>query len=100
MLESAVERHLKRTLERHGFEVIKLTCPGNNGVMDRMILRPKYQPGPPIFVECKRPTKDLRPLQRAVGNAWRARGVDVRERVTTIAEVNALVMRLLAEQAG
>lgn len=99
MLESVVESHLKRSLEKHGFKVLKLTCPGTSGVMDRIILRPKYQPGPPIFVECKRPGKDLRPLQAAVGNDWRARGADVRTRVTTIEEVNTFVLRLLAEQA-
>lgn len=94
--ESVVEDKLK-VLERHGFKVLKLRTPGHNGVMDRMILWPKYAPRPPSFVELKRPGKEPRLLQVAVAHDWRQRGCDVREYCDTIEKVEALVSRLLLE---
>lgn len=97
MLESQIECRLKQKLEKHGFKLYKLTCPGKAGVMDRMILRPERRPGPPVFVECKRPGETPRPLQLAVGTDWLRRGVDVRRYVSTYEEVDALVAELVAE---
>lgn len=96
MKEAVVEGRLK-VLERHGFAVYKLTTPGRTGVMDRMILWPKYAPRPPTFVEIKRPGEKPRPLQVAVACDWRARGCDVREFVDSPEAVAALVGRLLLE---
>jgi hypothetical protein len=94
--EAVVETSLK-VLERKGFKVLKLRTPGNNGVMDRMILWPTYAPHPPTFVELKRPGKEPRPLQAAVADDWRARGCDVREYCDTVYKVNTLIADMLAE---
>lgn len=96
MKEAPVEKRLKR-LEECGFKVLKLVTPGYSGVMDRLILWPKWAPRAPTFVEVKRPGKDERPLQAAVRDDWRERGCDVRERVSTYEEVDALVRTLLRE---
>ena len=90
MLEASVEKRLKQRLEKYGFKVLKLTTPGASGTPDRMILRPSLFPGPPWFVECKRPGKTERRLQELVRDEWRARGLlvldvcDSYERVETI----------------
>lgn len=96
MLESKVEARLKR-LENYGFKVLKLRTPGTSGVMDRMILMPKYSPGHPGFVELKAPSKNERPLQEAVRNDWRARGVRVLNMCDTIDRVDLLVEELMHE---
>lgn len=97
MLESAVEKRLKARLEGLGFKVLKLSCPGTAGAMDRMILRPKHAPGPPVFVEVKRPGQRPRPLQLATAMDWKDRGADVRRYVSTFDDVDALLATLLAE---
>lgn len=94
--ESVVESHLKR-LEDCGFRVLKLRTPGTNGVPDRMILAPKWSPGPPSFVELKAPGKFERLLQAGVRDDWRARGVDVRPMCDTPERVRALCLRLIWE---
>lgn len=94
MLEADVERRLKR-LERHGFKVFKLRTPGQNGVMDRMILWPKYAPNPPVFVELKRPGKEERLLQACIRDDWRDRGCNVRDMCDTIEKVDALIITLV-----
>lgn len=96
MKEAVVEAALKR-LERFGFDVLKLRTPGHNGVMDRMILWPRYAPRPPSFVELKRPGQEPRPLQVAVACDWKARGCDVRQYCDTLDKVNTLVDSLIIE---
>lgn len=96
MLEARVEAEFK-VLEKCGFEVLKLRTPGYNGVLDRMILMPRWSPAPPVFVECKRPGKSERLLQAAVRDDWRARGCDVRDMCDTVEKVRALCRRLLWE---
>lgn len=76
-LENDIETLFRENLEDWGFLVLKLKTPGRTGCMDRMILRPKYSPGAPLFVELKRSGKDLRPLQAAIADDWKARGVEV-----------------------
>jgi len=89
--ESAIERHFKLLLEGRGFKVVKLVTPGTAGVPDRLILRPRYWPGPPMMVEFKKPKEPLRKLQAAVALDYQARGVhvlpyiDSRERATEVA---------------
>lgn len=97
ILESVVETTLKTRLNDYGFLVYKLYTPGHTGVMDRMILRPRYSPGPPMFVEVKRPGKKLRPLQRAVGEDWARRGCRVLKPCTTLGEVEQLCHDLIQE---
>jgi hypothetical protein len=83
IIESDIERTLRERLNEYGFKVLKLYTPGNTGTMDRMILRPRYSPGPPMFVELKRPGKKLRPLQVAIGREWKQRGCMVLTPITT-----------------
>ena len=58
MLESKVEKRFKTRLESYGFKVIKFTSPGTAGVPDRLIMRPTWSPGPPMFCELKRPDEE------------------------------------------
>lgn len=94
MLEAIVEGRLKR-LETYGFKVMKLRTPGVSGVMDRMIVWPKYCPKPPTFVEIKRPGKEERLLQAKVRDDWRARGCDVRDMCDTLEKVDALINEMV-----
>lgn len=96
MKEAPVEQRLKTKLEAHGFKVLKLTTPGTNGVPDRMILRPTWSPGPPWFVECKRPGKTERRLQELVRDKWRARGVNVLDVCDTYERVDETLETLMS----
>lgn len=60
MLESKIEKRLKREVEKIGGLSLKFTSPGMAGVPDRLVLLPK---GRIYFVELKAPGKTLRPLQ-------------------------------------
>jgi hypothetical protein len=95
MKEAPVEKRLKDKLEAHGFLVVKLVTPGYNGIMDRLIFRPKWSPGAPYFLECKRPGESLRRLQEIVHDDLRSRGSIVLEPVSCYDEVDATVDRLL-----
>lgn len=96
MLEHDLERKLREKLSDYGFLVLKLTTPGHAGVMDRMILRPRYSPGPPLFVELKKPGKaKLRPLQVGVGLDWSKRGCNVLKPCLTVGDVEQLCHDLI-----
>jgi hypothetical protein len=97
MKETQIEQRLKAGLEKHGFKVLKLTCPGTNGVPDRMILRPTWSPGPPWFIELKAPKQHLRRLQDIVCAEWRTRGAQVLLPVNTYESVDELVTELYTE---
>lgn len=60
MLESKIEKRLKRKVEDIGGLCLKFTSPGMAGVPDRLVLLPK---GKIYFVELKVPGQKLRPLQ-------------------------------------
>ncbi|MGO1368537.1 VRR-NUC domain-containing protein [Senegalia sp. (in: firmicutes)] len=60
MLESKIEKRLKREVEKFGGISLKFTSPGMSGVPDRLVLLPG---GRLYFVELKAPGKTLRPLQ-------------------------------------
>lgn len=60
MLESKIEKRLKREVEKIGGLSLKFTSPGMAGVPDRLVLLPK---GRIAFVELKAPGKKLRLLQ-------------------------------------
>lgn len=94
-LESDIERLLREALEAWGFKVLKLKTPGHMGVMDRMILRPSYSPGPPAFVELKRQTGRLAKLQSAMATEWQNRGVTVYDPCWNHEQVRALAGRLI-----
>jgi hypothetical protein len=93
--ESDIERKLKQLLEDEGFKVLKLYTPGHTGVMDRMILRPKYSPGAPMFVELKKDGKKLRPLQIAIGSDWLQRGCKVLRPITNMHEMEQTAAELI-----
>lgn len=92
MKESPVEKRLKTRVEGFGCQVVKLVTEGTAGAMDRLILRPRWSPGAPWLVECKRPGKTERLLQECRREDWRKRGVlvldvcDSYERVDEIAK--------------
>lgn len=95
MKEAPVEEHLRMRLEGLGFKVLKLITPGHSGSMDRLLLRPKWSPGAPYFVECKRPKKTERLLQAHVRDDWRSRGVLVLDVCDTYQRVNEIERELL-----
>lgn len=99
MREHPIEQYFRQGLERCGFEVLKLTCPGTSGVPDRLILRPHWSPGRPSVVEIKRPKKTERALQAAVRDDWRLRGVIVHDIVDSIERADELIQQLVQQAA-
>lgn len=90
MKENVIEQALRRKLEAFGCKCIKLISPGNSHVMDRMILRPKWSPGPPWVVECKRPGEKERRAQELTRQEWTLRGMRTLPPVSSQEEVAAL----------
>lgn len=97
IVESDIERKLRENLSEYGFKVLKLYTPGNIGTMDRMILNPTYSPGPPRFVELKRPGKKLRLLQVAIGQEWARRGCEVLDPITSMHECEQTCQELIQQ---
>ena len=60
MREKEIEQALVRSVKNIGGRCLKFTCPGFDGVPDRLVLLPK---GKCAFVELKSPGKKPRPLQ-------------------------------------
>ena len=60
MREKEVEQALVRSVKKAGGLCMKFTCPGMDGVPDRLVLLPF---GKFAFVELKAPGKKPRPLQ-------------------------------------
>ncbi len=60
MLEKEIEQALGRAVKNIGGWCLKLSCPGMDGVPDRLVLLPE---GKCAFVELKAPGKKPRPLQ-------------------------------------
>lgn len=60
MREKEVEQALVRSVKKVGGLCMKFTCPGMDGVPDRLVLLPF---GKCAFVELKAPGKKPRPLQ-------------------------------------
>ena len=60
MLEKEIEQALVRAVKNIGGWCLKLSCPGMDGVPDRLVLLPK---GRCAFVELKAPGEKPRPLQ-------------------------------------
>lgn len=61
--ERDVERRFVQLGTRCGAHVVKLSCPGNAGMPDRLVL---YPGGATALVELKAPDKRPRPLQLRV----------------------------------
>ncbi len=96
MKESVIEKRLVMGLTAHGFKVLKLTCPGTNGVPDRMILRPVWSPGAPMYIELKAPKQHERRLQEIIRDEWRSRGLKVLDAINTTEQVDILIGVLLS----
>ena len=60
MREKNIEQKLVKAVKSAGGIAPKLTCPGFDGMPDRMVLMPEGRIG---FVEVKAPGKEPRPLQ-------------------------------------
>lgn len=71
MRENQLEKTLRLKVKKHGGKALKFISPGNNGVPDRLILKPG---GQAIFVEMKAPGKPLEPLQRKRAEQLQALG--------------------------
>lgn len=97
ILEGRIETRLRERLIEYGFKVLKLYTPGHTGVMDRMILRPRYSPGPPMFLELKRPGKSLRRLQKAMEKDWTERGCIVLPMCDSLEKVDKLCDKLIQD---
>ena len=74
MLEKNIEANLVRAVRKHRGLALKLTCPGVNGVPDRLVLLPGAHIA---FVETKAPGKKLRPLQQKRSRQLEALGFRV-----------------------
>lgn len=73
MLESTIERYLKRYVEKLGGRCWKFVSPGTDGVPDRIVLLG----GHVVFVELKQEGVKPRPLQLKRHQQLRALGFDV-----------------------
>lgn len=73
MLESTIESHLRKGVERLGGMALKFVSPGNAGVPDRIVLLH----GRVWFVELKTKTGRLTTLQRVIQQRIRDQGLPV-----------------------
>lgn len=69
--ERDVEQHFTAQGEAYGAWTVKLNCPGNAGMPDRLIIFPD---GEIVFVEIKAPGKKPRPLQERMFARLEKRG--------------------------
>lgn len=60
MREKEIERKLTQEVKHRGGIPLKLSCPGFDGIPDRLVLLPH---GQLAFIELKVPGKTTRPLQ-------------------------------------
>jgi len=74
MLEKETEKLLVTAVKRAGGLCPKLTCPGTDGMPDRLVLLPGGRCG---FVEVKAPGQKPRPLQTARHQLLRRLGFPV-----------------------
>ena len=90
MLETVIERRLKREVEKTvlGAVCMKWVCPGYSGVPDRMILLPG---GKIVFVELKAPGMRERARQEYIHARLRKLGFDVFSSVDSYEKVDAVV---------
>ncbi len=74
MLEQEIEMQLVKAVKRMGGRAVKFTCPGFDGMPDRLVLLPDGKCG---FVEVKAPGKMPRALQQARHEMLRDLGFSV-----------------------
>lgn len=87
MLESTLERRLKREVERRGGLADKFTVPSKCGMPDRIILLPG---GRTIFVEMKAPGKKPTMMQLKRAKELRAKGFEVYY-LDSVASINSFL---------
>ncbi|MEN7553157.1 VRR-NUC domain-containing protein [Clostridioides difficile] len=87
MLESKIEKRLKKEIELLGGKAMKFISPGEAGVPDRIVLLPE---GHVIFVELKAPGKKLRKLQQYKMLELRELGFKVKC-VSTLKEIDDFI---------
>ncbi len=75
MLESKIEKRLKKEIELIGGKAKKFVSPGSSGEPDRIVLLPQ---GRIFFIETKAPNEKLRALQKHRAKELRTLGFDVR----------------------
>lgn len=100
MLEKQIEEYIRERLKAWGFWVLKFTCPGTTGVVDRIILRPRYSPGPPHFVEIKQATGRMAAKQSVMGKEFEARGCLVEHSVWNMEDAYHLCDKLIGMVAA
>lgn len=91
MLESVIERKLKKQIELIGGKAFKFVSPGVSGVPDRIVLLPQ---GRIVFVELKAPGKKMRKLQEFRAKELQALGFRV-ECIDTIEKVDKFVKEVV-----
>lgn len=93
MLETSVEKRLKKRVKDIGGTAPKLVSPGTTGMPDRLVILPK---GAVIFVETKKPKGGtLSARQRLVHKQLKQLGCEVRT-IYTYEEIEAFI----AEKQG
>lgn len=74
MIESCIERWLRKQIEAMGGKLFKWVSPGNDGVPDRILILPG---GVIKFIELKTKTGRLLPIQTYIHKRLRDLGCDV-----------------------
>lgn len=91
MLESVIEKRLKKEIKKIGGKALKFVSPGMSGVPDRIVLMPQ---GRIVFVELKAPGKKRRKLQEYRAKELQNLGFRV-ECIDSIEGVNRFVKQLI-----
>jgi len=90
MLESRIEKRLKKEVKRLGGKCLKFVSPGVVGVPDRIVLIF----GRIIFVELKAPGKKLRAIQEYRAKELKNLGFDVRT-IDTLEKVDLFIEEMI-----
>ena len=96
--EKCIEQKFKKVMEEAGWTALKLSCPGFDGMPDRMILKGN---GELFFAEMKAPGKEPRKLQHERmkmlrGLGFRAYVVDSDEDINSVLVRERLQSRISA----
>lgn len=94
ILESKIEKKLKKEIELIGGKALKFISPGMSGVPDRIILISAKT----IFVELKAPGEKLRPIQEYRAKELRALGFRV-ECIDSMDKVEVFINNIKKELA-
>lgn len=91
LLESVIEKRLKKETEKIGGKALKFVSPGMSGMPDRIVLLPQ---GRIVFVELKAPGKKRRKLQEYRATQLQALGFQV-ECIDTLEGINRFVKQIV-----